>query len=92
MVRNFRHRGLKQLHESGIHRGVRADHVSKLRRILFHLDTAHQIHDLDAPGYGLHPLKGARKGTWAVKVSGNWRITFKYKDGEFHDVDYEDYH
>jgi len=56
------------------------------------LETAENLEDMDLPGLGLHQLKGNRKGTWAVKVSGNWRITFKIQSGDAFDVNYEDYH
>lgn len=56
------------------------------------LDTATEIDDMDIPGFGLHPLKGDRKGQWAVKVSGNWRITFEFRDGNAYLLEYEDYH
>ena len=92
MIRNYKHRGLKQLYERGITKGIHPEHVGKIRRVLLHLDTAHHIRDMDAPGYGLHPLKGDRKGEWAVKISGNWRITFRFEKGECYDVDYVDYH
>jgi len=47
---------------------------------------------MDLPGLRLHRLKGKRKGTWAVSVSGNWRITFAFNGADVVDVDYEDYH
>ncbi len=47
---------------------------------------------MSLPGLRLHPLKGSRKGTWAVSVSGNWRVTFKFASGDAEGVDYEDYH
>lgn len=56
------------------------------------MDTATEIDDMDIPGFGLHPLKGDRKGQWAVKVSGNWRITFEFRDGNAYLLEYEDYH
>ena len=56
------------------------------------LDTATVIEDMDIPGFGLHALKGKLKGRWAVSVSGNWRITFTFQDGNAYLVDYEDYH
>jgi len=56
------------------------------------LDTAAGITDLDLPGYGLHRLKGNRTGLWAISVSGNWRLTFEFVDGNVHVLDYEDYH
>jgi proteic killer suppression protein len=44
------------------------------------------------PGLDLHPLRGDRKGSWTVRVSGNWRLTFKFSGPDVEDVDYEDYH
>ena len=46
----------------------------------------------DAPGFRLHPLKGARAGEWSANVSGNWRVVFRFEDGEAVDVDLVDYH
>ncbi len=56
------------------------------------LDTAVSIEDLNIPGYRLHPLKGARKGTWSITVNGNWRVTFEFTNGSAFIVNYEDYH
>jgi proteic killer suppression protein len=92
MIQNVRHKGLKQLFESGISAGVNPQHVSRLRGILALLETAETIDDMDLAGLNLHELKGERKGTWSVKVSGNWRVTFKIKQGDVIDVNYEDYH
>ena len=66
--------------------------VQRLRRQLDYLHAATLINDMDLPGFKLHPLKGKRKGTWAVSVSGNWRLTFKFANGEAFDIDLEDYH
>jgi proteic killer suppression protein len=60
--------------------------------LLAALDTAHTIQDMEVPGFKLHPLKGSLKGRWAVSVSGNWRLTFEFRAGEVHLLDYEDYH
>ena len=92
MIQNFRHKGLKQLFESGVSAGVNPQHVSRLRGILALLETAETIDDMDLAGLNLHELKGEWKGTWSVKVSGNWRVTFKIKQGEVIDVNYEDDH
>jgi len=92
MIQKFKHKGLRLLFESGISSGVNTQHVMRLRKILALLETADTIEDMELPGLGLHPLKGNRKGTWAVKVSGNWRITFKIQNGDAFDVNYEDYH
>ncbi len=56
------------------------------------LDTATVIEDMDIPGYRLHPLKGDRKGLWSIAVSGNWRVTFEFTEGNVCIVNYEDYH
>lgn len=56
------------------------------------LDSAQDIDDMDIPGFKLHPLKGKLKGRWSISVSGNWRITFEFRDGNPFVLDYEDYH
>jgi len=60
--------------------------------LLAALDTAQSIQDMNVPGFKLHPLKGRLKGRWAISVSGNWRLTFEFRDGDVHLLDYEDYH
>ena len=92
MIQKIKHKGLRALFESGVSSGVNAQHIARLRKILALLETAETVEDMDLPGLGLHPLKGNRKGAWAVKVSGNWRITFKIQNGDVLDVNYEDYH
>ncbi len=56
------------------------------------IDTAKSIDDVDVPGFRLHALKGAQQGRWSVWVNGNWRMTFEFRDGDAHILDYEDYH
>jgi len=92
MIRRFRHRGLKRLYDRGDRSGVSTGHVARLERILTLLDVAQRPADIDLPGYRLHPLKGGRKGEWSVSVSGNWRVTFRFDEGDVTDLDYEDYH
>ena len=92
MITSFRHKGLQRLFESGTQRGVPAQFALRLRRQLDYLHAAKVINDMDLPGFELHPLKGDRKGTWAISVSGNWRMTFQFSNGEASDVDLEDYH
>ena len=72
--------------------GIRATHQQKLRIRLTALDTETCIEDLNLPGFRLHHLKGDRKGLWVVDVSKNWRIVFKFEDGNVYIIDYEDYH
>lgn len=92
MIRTIRHKGLKRLHEDDDARGVIADQVQKLRDILARLDAAGAVSDMDLPGFRLHPLKGEFKGFWAVTVRANWRVIFRFADGEALDVDFIDYH
>ncbi len=92
MIKKFRHKGLKKLFETGKVVGIQPGHMIRLRKILALLETAGTIEDMDLPGLNLHELKGNRKGTWSVKVSGNWRVTFLIDNGDIYNVDYEDYH
>lgn len=92
MIRSFRHRGLKRFFEESDRRSLDANQVDRIRRILDRLDAAVRPEDMNLPGYKFHGLKGDRKGTYAVSVSGNWRITFRFAEGDAVDVNLEDYH
>ena len=92
MIQKFKHKGLRQLFTTGVSTGVNPKHVARLRKITALLETAETLEDVSLPGLGLHQLKGRRQETWAVNVSGNWRITFKIQNGDVFDVNYEDYH
>lgn len=92
MIRSFKHKGLRLFFESGKTSGIQTQHANKLRLILGRLHAAQQLKDMDLPGLRLHELKGNRSGTWAVDVSGNWRITFRFEGEDAEVVDYEDYH
>ena len=92
MIQKFKHKGLKQLFEKGNSSGVNTHHLKRLKLILALLETAETVEDMDLPGLSLHELKGNRKGIWALKVGGNWRVTFKLDKGDVLDLNYEDYH
>lgn len=92
MIKSFRHKGLKQLFESGSKRGVPPKLADKMLRRLDALDSAVHALDLHIPGFDLHSLSGDRQGTWSITLTGNWRITFRFRAGEAFDVDLEDYH
>lgn len=92
MIVSFKHRGLKALYDGRTARWVAPEHVQKLRDILAVLDRSRRPRDVDIPGFRLHPLKGELKGYYAVAVSGNWRVTFRFEEGDVVDVDYLDYH
>lgn len=92
MIASFRHRGLKRLFERGDRSQLAAAFVDKVERVLARLDVASVPEDMDAPGFGLHPLRGELKGFWAVTVSRNWRVVFRFRGGDAVDVDLVDYH
>lgn len=86
------HRGLEDFFYDGTKRGIQPQHAQKLADILDRLDASRDIKDMKYPGSDLHQLKGKMKGLWAVKVSGNWRVVFGFKEGNAHNVNYTDYH
>ncbi|ANC05413.1 MULTISPECIES: type II toxin-antitoxin system RelE/ParE family toxin [Pseudomonas] len=92
MIRSFRHKGLKALYQRDDRSGVRADHVPRLRRLLASLEIAKGPHDMERPGNRIHPLRGHLEGYWAVNVSGNWRLVFRFVGTDAELVDYLDYH
>ena len=92
MIKSFRHRGLKTLYEGGRSAKIAPDHVAKLARIMTVMDRSSGPEGMDLPGFRLHRLKGRLKGHYAVTVSGNWRVTFRFESGHAVDIDYLDYH
>ena len=92
MIQKFKHRSLKRLFERDDKSRVRPDQLETIEDILAFLDIATNPQDLDKPGYNLHPLKGNLKGFWSMKVSGNWRIIFRFTQGDAYDVNLIDYH
>ena len=89
----FRHKGLRALAEQDRTDGVPAAMADRLKRILSALEGAQRPGDVATrPGYRLHPLKGDMAGLWSIRVSGNWRVVFGFKDSEAVDVDLVDYH
>lgn len=92
VIKSFRHKGLEKLFHDGTKKGIRPEHAGKLEDILDRLNAAAVVGDMDYPGSGLHPLKGDLIGHWAVKVSGNWRVVFRFENGDAYVVDYADYH
>ena len=92
MVKGFAHKGLERFYRTGSKSGIQAQHARRLQLILTNLDQSENPEDMDLPGLALHELKGRRKGYWAVRVSGNWRVTFRFAGQDAESVDYEDYH
>jgi len=92
VIKSFRHKGLQRFFERGIKSGIQSKHAQRLRLQLAALDTALTIEDMDIPGYQLHRLKGKTKNRWSIWVNGNWRLTFEFREGDVHILNYEDYH
>jgi len=92
MIESFRHKGLRKFYDEGETRFLPAEEVDKIRRILTYLDAAQKPESMHVPGFHFHPLKGDYKGFYAVTVRANWRIIFRFADGNALDVDYLDYH
>jgi toxin HigB-1 len=92
VIKSFTHKGLKKFFETGNTSGIKAQHANRIRRQLDQLNASVVVQDMNIPGWNLHELKGDRKGIWSITVSGNWRITFEFRDGNAYVVNYEDYH
>jgi toxin HigB-1 len=92
VIRSFRHKGLEEFFRDDNARRLNRDHVHKISRLLDRLDASAKPQDMNLPGFDCHPLKGDRKGTRSVSVSGNWRITFRFEGENGVDVNLEDYH
>lgn len=92
MIISFKHKGLRLFFETNNPARLQHHHIEKIRRILYRLDEARTIEELDIIGWNLHPLKGELKDHWSIKVNGNYRIIFRFDRGQVFDVDYLDYH
>ncbi|WP_376986326.1 type II toxin-antitoxin system RelE/ParE family toxin [Bosea sp. R86505] len=92
MIVSIRHKGLKRLYESDDRRGLNPQHAGKIALVLGVLDVASTIDEINIPSFRLHPLTGDLKGFWSVTVRANWRIIFRFEDGNVFDLDLVDYH
>jgi proteic killer suppression protein len=92
MIRSFKHKGLEKFFTKGTASGIQSAHSKRLGLILGRLSASTTPQDMDLPGLYLHQLRGKFRGRWSVRVSGNWRVTFKFEGLDAIDIDYEDYH
>ena len=92
MIRTFKNKALEKLFKEGNVKGIPKEFEKKIRVRLEVIDTAIIIDDINIQGYRLHELTNDRQGTWSIKVSGNWRITFTFQDNNAYDIELEDYH
>jgi proteic killer suppression protein len=92
MIRSFKHKGLEAFFKTGSKAGIQPSHAPKLTRILAALESCSTLAVMNVPGWNLHQLAGPLAQHHAVTVSGNWRVTFKFHDGDVYLLDYLDYH
>jgi proteic killer suppression protein len=92
MIRSFKDRRLKRLFEAGDRSRLQPEHVEKIENVLLALESAQRVEDMGLPGFRLHPLKGDLKGFWSVTIRANWRIVFRFENGDAFDVELTDYH
>ena len=92
VIKSFRHNRLKRFFETGKAKGIPADMATRLKIRLDFLNRAAILDDVNLPGWSLHSLKGQRKGEYSVTVTGNYRLTFRFVNGDVEDVNLEDYH
>ena len=92
MIKSFNHKGIEDFFYTGNKRGIRSERPVRLELILDRLNAVNEVRDMNYPGSNLYKLTGDKKGQYAVKVSGNWRIFFKFIDSDAYIVDYDDYH
>jgi proteic killer suppression protein len=92
VIRSFGHKGLRRLFEYDDARGIQGEHRKRIENILGVLNVATKLEDMNIPGFKLHPLSGELKGFWSVTVRANWRIVFRFENGDAYDVALLDYH
>jgi len=92
MVKSFKHKGLEKFYYEDVKKGIQPSHADKLARILDKLDASVKVQDMNLPGFKLHELSGKENDIWSVWVNGNWRVTFRFENGDAYIIDYRDYH
>lgn len=92
MITSFRHKGLEAFFRTGNQAGIRPVHANRLRQMLTALNAAETPNDLMRPSWRLHRLTGDRAGYLAMTVQANWRLVFRFSDGNIELLDYLDYH
>jgi len=92
VIKSFKHKGLEKYFTKGSKAGIRPEHAGRLRLVLARLHASREPRDMALPGLRLHALKGGHAGHWAVDISGNWRIVFRFEEHDVVEVDYLDYH
>lgn len=92
MIKRFRHRGLRRFFEDDDGSKLPPEMLERIRLVLSTLHAAQEVEGMNVPGFNLHYLRGELKGFLSVTVRANWRIIFRFEDGNAYDVDFIDYH
>jgi toxin HigB-1 len=92
MIRSFKSKELRKLFEADDRSGLPPGQINRIENRLGTLDSAKTAEDMNIAGYGFHKLTGNLKGFYAVKITGNWRLIFRFENGDAIDVDHIDYH
>lgn len=92
MIKSFQHKGLGQFFVTGSKSGIQPHHAAKLTIQLTAMNAAECAEDLRVPAWRLHQLSGDMAGFWSIMVNGNWRVIFRFDNGDIELVDYLDYH
>lgn len=92
MIKDWRHKGLKQFYEFGSKAGIQPKHAEILKLLLFQLTSSIKPEDMNTPGNNFHRLQGDLQGYFSVKISGNWRLIFQFEGTNAILVNYIDYH
>lgn len=91
-IRSFRSKSLARFWNKGDTSKLPSEQLARIRNRLSVLDAATKPEDLDIPGYFFHALLGDRAGFYSVRITGNWRIVFRWSGTDAIDVDHTDYH
>jgi toxin HigB-1 len=92
MIKGFAHKGLEAFFETGSKAGILPSHAKRLHMVLCLLNGANRAEDMNFPGSGFHGLSGNLGGSWSVKISGNWRLLFRFEGQDAYEINYVDYH
>ena len=92
MIQSIRHKALLQYYTEGNGAKLPSQYLRKINRILDQLDAVSSTDDIVAMGSGIHKLTGDLADYWSIKVTPNYRIIFRFENGDVHDIDFLDYH
>ncbi|MFK7865904.1 MAG: type II toxin-antitoxin system RelE/ParE family toxin [Alphaproteobacteria bacterium] len=92
MIIHIKHKGLRLLYQKGDRSKLSAKYIDKIERVLARLDQAEKPEDMNLPSYRLHPLVGNFNHYWAISISANMRVIFRFEQENITDIDLIDYH